>query len=243
MVSSSGCCLPYHAQIGFILYNLVEDGVTCRLEIGKALLTGVIDSPNTVFFHYDIGEPEITYTTMEPEEKTIEGSIAQFDQGDRLVLTRAEIKMIGTGDGDNKYNLYDETPKILDLNLSDGIEMATSEEFCVFGVVTPIPAVVTESTEQYLYYIADNRISSVHYHIKDTQGNEIAETTREVNLGRVYIKSEPDHLFFSIFEFEHEFDFNAMNIIPDIYTVELIALDKDGNEISGTEEVFTVEYE
>ena len=232
---------PENAQIGFILYNLVKDGVTCRLEIGKALLTDVVDSPNTLFFHYNIGEPEITYTTMESEEKTIDGAITPFDYGDRLVLARAEIKMIGTGDGDNKYNLYDETPKTLDLNLADGITMAASEEFCVFGVVTPIPTTVTESSE-YLYYIADNRISSVRYRIKDAQGNEIAVTTRDVNLGRVYIKSKPDELFYSIFEFEHEFDFNAMNIIPGTYTVDLIALDKNKEEISGTAETFTVEY-
>lgn len=231
---------PDNARIGFILYNLVEDGATSRLEIGKALLTEVIDSPNTFFFRYDIGEPEITYTTMALEEKTVEGSIVRFDQGDRLVLTRAEIKMIGTGDGDNRYNLYDETPKVLDLDLAGGIEMAGSEGFSVFGVVTPIPTTVTETS--YLYYAADNRISNIRYLIKDASGNEIAVTTREVNLGRVYIQSEPDRLFYSIFEFEHEFDFNAMNIIPGIYTIRLIALDKNGNEISGTEETFTVKY-
>jgi len=231
-----------NAQIGFILYNLVEDGATSRLEIGKALLTEVIDSPNTHFFHYNIGEPYINYTTMESEEKTIDGSIIRFDQGDRLLLTRAEIKMIGTGDGDNKYNKFDKTPKILDLNLADGIEMATSDEFSVFGVVTPIPTTVTESS--YLYYTADNRISKVRYHIKDVQGDIVAETTREVKLGRAYDKEPqpPTKYYYSIFEFEHEFDFNAMNIIPGTYTVELIALDETGDEVTGTTEIFTIEY-
>ena len=37
-------------------------------------------------------------------------------------------------------------------------------------------------------------------------------------------------------------DFNAMNIIPGTYTVNLIALDKNEDEVSGTAEVFTVEY-
>ncbi|MBU0735047.1 MAG: hypothetical protein KKG10_12950, partial [Proteobacteria bacterium] len=231
---------PENAMIGFILYNLKGDGATSRLQIGKALLTEVIDSPNTFFFRYDIGEPKITYTTIASEEKTLDGSIVPFDQGDRLVLTRAEIKMIGTGDGDNRYNLYDKTPMILDLDFSDGIATTASEEFSVFGIVTPIATSVTESS--YLYYIADNRISQVRYRIRDVQGNEIAVTTREVNLGRVYIESDPSLLFYSIFEFEHEFDFNAMNIIPGTYTVELIALDETGDEISGTAETFVVEY-
>ena len=231
---------PDNAKIGFILYNLVETGTTSRLEIGKALLTEVIDSPNTFFFRYDIGEPEITYTTMASEEKTIDGSIVQFDRGDRLVLTRAETRMIGTGDGDNRYNLYDKTPRTLDLDVANGIEMKTGEELSVFGVVAPIPTTVTETS--YLYYAADNRISKVRYQIKDTQGAEIAVVTRDINLGRVYTQSEPDRLFYSIFEFEHEFDFNAMNVHPGIYTVRLVALDGYDKEVPRTEETFVVEY-
>ncbi|MFH1240932.1 MAG: hypothetical protein V1689_01100 [Pseudomonadota bacterium] len=232
---------PDNAMIGFVLYNLVVDGVTSCLEIGKALLTGVIDSPNTFFCHYDIGEPEITYTPMDSGEKvTLEGFIRQFDPGDRLVLTRAAIRMMGTGDGDNRYNLYDDTPTALDLDLADGIVLMTAQEFSIFGVVTPIPTTVTPSPDRYLYYIADNRITQVRYHIRNAQGQEILTTTREVNLGRVYIQSEPTRLFYSIFEFEHEFD---LNVEPGRYSVELVAIDERGNEISGTEEVFTVDYQ
>jgi hypothetical protein len=114
---------PENALIGFILYNLKDMGATSCLEIGKAILTEVIDSPNTFFYYYDIGEPEITYTTTEWERKTIEGSITLFDYGDRLVLTRASIKDRGLGNGDNKYSILDETPKTLDLDFSDGIQV------------------------------------------------------------------------------------------------------------------------
>ena len=233
---------PENALIGFILYNLRGNGATARLEIGKALLTEVIDNPNTYFYYYNIGEPEIKYTTMESEKKTIPGSITLFDYGDRLVLSRAEIKMLGTGDGDNKYNINEKTPKTLDLNLSDGIKLTTSEEFSVFGVVTPIPAGVTDDPDQYLYYIADNWIENVRYRIKDSQGNEIAVTTREVTLEREYYDpTPPDPIdwFPSIYEFEHEF---SLNLNPGTYTVELIALDRNGDEVSGTAETFIVEY-
>jgi len=233
---------PENAMIGFILYNLKGDGATSQLEIGKALLTEVIDNPNTYFYYYNIGEPEITYTTMESEEQTIGGVITLFDYGDRLVLTRASIKTLGTGDGDNRYNINDKTPKTLDLDLSDGIQLTTSEEFSVFGVVTPIPAGVTASTDQYLYYIADNRIEEVRYHIKDAQGQEILTTTRKVTLEREYYDPEPPESidwYPSIFEFEHEFN---LGLNPGTYTVELIALDRNGNEVLGTAETFTVEY-
>jgi hypothetical protein len=229
-----------NAQIGYILYNLIETGPTSRLEIGKALLTEVIDSPNTHFFRYDIGEPKITYTTMTSEVQVIDGSIVPMEHGDRLALTRAEMKIIGTGDGDNRYNLYGTTPTTLDLDIGDGIRVAIDEEFSVFGVVTPIPASVTEAS--YLYYKADNRISRVRYRIMDAQESEVAQTTRDLNLGRVYIESDPDRLFHSIFEFEHEFDLNAMAIVPGQYIFHLIALDENGDEISGTEETFVVEY-
>ena len=232
---------PANALIGFILYNLKGDGATSQLEIGKALLTEVIDNPNTYFYYYNIGEPDITYTTMASEKQTIQGEITLFDYGDRLVLTRASIKVRGTGDGDNKYNINDETPKTLDLDLSDGIQLTTSEEFSVFGVVTPIPAGVVESTEQYLYYIADNWIAEIRYRIKDSQGQEILTTTRKVTLERQYYDPKPEKpidWYPSIYEFEHEF---KLDIDPGIYTMELIALDENGNEISGTAETFTVE--
>ncbi|MBC8420280.1 MAG: hypothetical protein H8E10_16975, partial [Desulfobacterales bacterium] len=238
-VDGATCGTPENAMIGFILYNLKGDGATSRLEIGKALLTEVIDNPNTYFYYYNIGEPDITYKTMEEETKTIQGSITLFDYGDRLVLTRASIKVLGTGDGDNKYNINDPTPKTLDLDLSDGIQLTTSEEFGVFGVVTPIPAGVTDDPDQYLYYIADNWIDKVRYHIKDAQGQEILTTTRNVTLEREYFKSDPIQWFPSVYEFEHEFN---LNLDPGTYTVELIALDRNGDEVSGSAETFTVEY-
>ncbi|MFO7599026.1 MAG: hypothetical protein R6X27_04360, partial [Candidatus Desulfacyla sp.] len=230
---------PQNAMIGFILYNLKNMGATSCLEIGKALLTEVIDSPNTYFYYYDIGEPEITYVTMESEKKTIDGSIALLDHEDRLVLTRSSIKVRGTGDGDNRYNILDETPTTLDLDLSDGVQLTTSEEFGVFGVVTPIPAGVTDDPVQYLYYIADNWIDKVRYHIKNAQGQEILTTTRDVTLERQYFNSDPVQWFPSIYEFEHEFN---LDLDPGTYTFDLIALDRYGDEVPGTEETFTVEY-
>ncbi|MHB8769911.1 MAG: hypothetical protein ACYC7J_02855 [Syntrophales bacterium] len=232
---------PDNAQLGFILYNVDETkSATSYLELGKALLTGVIGSRNTVFFHYDIGEPDITYRTTAAEKNTLAGSITRFAHSDRLVLTRAEIRMTGTGDGDNRYDIADETPKTIDLDPADGIRIAAGEEFSLFGIVKPIPSAVTETA--YLCYRADNRIATVRYRLRNAQGVEIAGAVRALNLGRVYSRSAPEKLSYSIFEFEHEFDFTVMGIVPGTYTVELIALDKRGSEVSGTDETFTVEY-
>ena len=65
-----------------------------------------------------------------------------------------------------------------------------------------------------------------------------------MNLEREYYKSDPILWFPSIYEFEYEFEheFN-LDLDPGTYTVELVALDEDGKEVSGTEEAFTVEYE
>ena len=232
---------PENALLGFILYNVDETkSATSSLELGKALLTGVIDSPNTVFFHYDIGEPCITYRTAAAEKRTLEGSITRFGSGDRLVLTRAEIRQAGTGDGDNRYRVGDETPRAIDLDLADGIRVAAGEEFSLFGVVKPIPSTVRETS--YLCYLADNRIAQVRYRIRDERGREVAVTTRDLNLGRVYSQAVPEQFSYSVYEFEHEFAFNAMSIIPGTYTVQLVALDKGGTEVSGTDETFAVDY-
>jgi hypothetical protein len=228
-----------NAQIGFILYNLKDKGATTCLEIGKAIATNVIDNRNTYFYYYNIGEPDINYVAMDSQKKTLDGTITRFDYGDRLVLTRAAVRARGTGDGDNKFSLVDETPTTLDLNVSDGVQLTTNEEFAVFGVVTPIQAAVTVDPNNFMYYNVDNRIAQIRYRIADSQGTIVAETTRNVTLERRYSNSVPVVWYPSIYEFEHEFN---LDVKPGTYTVELIALDQKGNGVSGTAETFIVEY-
>jgi hypothetical protein len=230
---------PDNAEIGFILYNLKDKGATTCLEIGKAIATNVIDNRNTYFYYYNIGEPDITYVAMDSQKKTLDGTITRFDYGDRLVLTRATVRARGTGDGDNKFSLVDETPTTLDLNVSDGVQLTTSEEFAVFGVVTPIRAAVTADPNNFMYYYVDNRIAQIRYRIADSQGTIVAQTTRNVTLERRYSNSVPVVWYPSIYEFEHEFN---LDVKPGTYTVELIALDQKGNGVSGTAETFIVEY-
>ncbi len=230
---------PDNAQIGFILYNLKDKGATTCLEIGKAIATNVIDSPNTYFYYYNSGEPDMTYVAMDSQKKTLDGTITRFDYGDRLVLTRAAVRARGTGDGDNKFSLVDETPSTLDLNVSDGVQLAIGEEFAVFGVVTPIQAAVTVDPDNFMYYNVDNRIAQIRYRITGSQGTIVAETTRNVTLEREYSKAVPAAWYPSIYEFEHEFN---LAVEPGAYRVELIAIDQKGNEVSGTAETFIVEY-
>jgi hypothetical protein len=230
---------PDNAQIGFILYNLKDQGATTCLEIGQAIATHVIDSPNTYFYYYNIGEPDLTYVAKDSQRKTIDGTITRFNYGDRLVLTRAAIKARGTGDGDNKFSLVDETPTDLDLDFSDGVQLSTSEEFAIFGVVTPIQAAATPDPNNFMYYIIDNRIAQIHYRITNSQETIIADTTRDVTLQRKYSNSVPVYWYPSIYEFEHEFN---LNVSPGSYTVNMIALDRRGVEVSGTTETFIVEY-
>ena len=188
---------------------------------------------------------------MNSEEKTIDGAITKFEDGDKLVLTRASIKALdlvdcdnnndNDNDCDNKYSLVDKTPTTLDLNFSDGVQLKTSEEFAVFGVVTPINAGTTLDPYNYMYYIVDNRIAQIHYLItRNMDKKTIADTTRNVTLEREYYKAVPAVWFPSIYEFEHEF--KLVNVEPGTYTVELFALDKKGAEVSGTTETFIVEY-
>lgn len=177
---------------------------------------------------------------MTSERKTIDGEITKFDHGDRLVLTRASIRALGSGDGDNKHNILDETPTTLDLDLSDGIQLSTGEEFAVFGVVTPIAAETTIDTNHFLYYLVDNRIVKVIYCIRNGDGGIVTEATRDVTLQRQYYNSIPIVWYPSIYEFEHEFQ---LVLSAGTYTVELTALDQKGNTVTGSEETFTVTYQ
>jgi hypothetical protein len=89
-----------------------------------------------------------------------------------------------------------------------------------------------------MYYTVDNRIAQIRYRITDSQGAIVTETTRNVTLERRYSNSD-SNWYSSIYEFEHEFN---LNVSPGSYTINLIALDQKGADVSGTAETFIVEY-
>jgi len=218
-----------------LVYNVRDTSATNTVEIGALVHNGLVESANTVFHHYDIGEPEITYVDEGGQSVSLDGQYATFGASP-LVITRVEIQAADASTGDNLYNTGDTTPKELDLDVADGVTVGPGEEFNVFGVVTPIPSETSPGEHDHEYMIA-NRIAQVRYDIRDGGGTIVDTQTKEVDLARIYDPTDPTWLSNSIYEFMHELTIESG---AGVYTVELVGLDADGAEVGGTAQSFTV---
>ena len=99
---------------------------------------GLADSPRTVYHYYAAGEPRYTYIAQNGTCVSFDSAIATLAYGDRLVLTRAEMRPASALDP--TVDLADLTPKRLDLSPDYGIVVASGEGCVLYGVVAPIPA-------------------------------------------------------------------------------------------------------
>ncbi len=227
------------AQVTYVLYNLDRSSYTQKLEVASVLKANLTGTKRTQFIYYDIGEPSLSYvpaSTDKAEKISIDGRFRQFKWGDNLNLTRAEIFDYNPEDHDNQCNLESETPMIIDLSPEDGLELALGDEISIYGVVPPIPTTVTAITDPHseFFYSADNYIQNIRYTISSRDESEKLET-KIVNLGRKYTTSQENY-YYSGYEFKHDFHLEKKGR----YVFELQVMDKNGAEIAGGSEKFTV---
>ncbi len=222
-----------------LIYNVRATSATNTVETAALVRYELTESERSVFHYYDIGEPTITYVNGDAASVTVDGAYATFATDDRLVLPRVEIQDAGTTLGDNLYYVDDTTPTELDLDVSDGVTVGTTDVFSVFGVVRPIPSTVTAGTHNYEFSI-DDRIAQIAYTITDAGGATVETATRDVELERSYDDTNRTSLSGSVYEFKHEF---TIDDGAGTYTVALIGLDTLGAEVTGTAESFTVVVE
>ncbi|MBI9073859.1 MAG: hypothetical protein JEZ02_00515 [Desulfatibacillum sp.] len=225
------------SQNDLIIYNMKPTSTLIQVEIATLALHDRIDSPNTIYHYYDIGEPYLVYMDYAGEEKTLNGNVADVSRLDRLVLTRAETKDRDGAQDDNLHVVDDPTPREIDMDLSDGVQLTQTQECSIFGVITPIPTTVTPGQYSFQYDL-DNRISQILFTITRDNGPQVESGAIDVNLVRFYDPNDLGWESPSIFEFKLEFEIAAG---PGMYHVDLLGRDTANNPIDGTSETFTVE--
>ncbi|MFH1139520.1 MAG: hypothetical protein V1816_25855 [Pseudomonadota bacterium] len=228
---------PGTAVSDFIIYNISDSCATRRVELGAVTAYNLVDSPRVTYHRYDVGEPSIQYVDRAGVSQFLGGAIVSIVPGDRLVLPRAEIKTLDGSNDENKYWISDATPRELDTDLSDGLDVGAGDEFSVFGVLAPIPSEVEPGVSTAEYLIR-NRISKIQYTITDPDGNPAVAAVKDVNLGRAYDAANPANFSYSLYEFKHEFSLAGA---AGPYLVTMVGLDdQTGAPVEGAEETFQV---
>jgi len=219
-----------------VIYNIPAGSTTQKVEMGSMAFHRRLGSPGFTCYHYDIGDPTVSYDAGSRRTERREGSIVPFATGDRLVLTRGEIRGDGVVEVPAEDYFYspDRADKRVDWDLSDGVTVYPRQLLSLFGVVTPIqPAITDVVANQDATYTVNNRIDTVRYRLLEG-ASELQTFDRRVELTRWGIDSRP-----SLYEFRHD-----LVISPDMagktLTVRLSALDSHGQAVGGTEEEFSL---
>jgi len=223
---------PAVANNSLILYNINEKSTTYGVELSSIIRYGLEENRNTTFLYYDTGEPYHAYTDQKTGiQKNVTGNLTPFPEGNRMIFTRAEIYQAGSNEQENTFDPWNNTTVMqVDYDLSDGITISSGDSFSLYGVTKPIRSTVTETTIPYRYTI-NNWIANISYQIYDDDGDMVYNTTRSVNLSRLFNQGLPDR-FNSIFEFGHDF---RLPDNPGRYTISSQGIDIAGEVLEESE--------
>jgi hypothetical protein len=219
------------AENDLFLYDIRNYSATYTVEVSTIVRTGLAESPRTVYHYYSVGEPAYTYIAQENGTRTtFDSPLSTFDNGDKLVLTRAELRPSGALDP--VVDLSDATPKRLDLAPGDGIAVGPGEGCVLYGVVAPIPAAVVPGPSG-RDGLPANRIATVTWSLAAGDGTTVAASTIPVELGRRPNPEKPGEIVYSTCEFGGQI---GAGIGAGHYLLRLEARDVSGTVIEGTQE-------
>jgi Synergist-CTERM protein sorting domain-containing protein len=220
-----------------VVYNVNATSATQAVEIGALANALRLGAGSMLWYHYDIGDPAVKYNPGNGSVATKQGSIVAFASGDRLVLTRAEIR----GDGVTEVSPADYVcspdlaDKQVDWNVADGVAVKPKQLLSLFGAVMPIqpdPEDVVANEDG--TYTVNNRIATVRYSLLDGATEVLSFDAKRVELTRYGVNSNRA----SIYEFRHDIPVPAS--FDHALTVNVSAFDSYGVEVEGTSEAFVL---
>lgn len=219
-------------KVHAVIYNIREKKcATQEVEIGRMAFEGWLDSEDVTYYHYDIGEPSLKYSTWYGTDIK-RGKLIIFKNGKRIALTRAE-----TG-RENKDYYPETTIDKADWNVYDSVSVDRGRPLILCGAVTPIQPRLSEviPNDDGTFEVG-NRISRIRYKFVDMIEGLLYETEKEVSLERRYKNPDGEWSLGSIYEFRHFLDLPEI-LHGRIVTVYVDTCDKNGDQVEDTSEAF-----
>lgn len=228
----------YNSENHVLIYAIADYNATHSLEIGAIVANGLVEAAKTFWLHYDIGEPSIKYTQADSNTKTLlNGNIVPFKPGAVCELTRVETKNLLSSSQNNIWHSVDYDLKtVIPFSNSTPILLSSTNSLDVYGNCRPISAAATPGKDMYKYfYTVHNRVQTIHYTITGPLGNIVDDETLPIALQRFYDDSTT--AVNSIYEFKHDFHFNAGS---GSYQINWTGLDVFGSVVPGAGSTFNV---
>lgn len=209
-------------RVHAVIYNITAESDEQRVALGHIAFQGWLESGEVFFYHYDVGEPVLTYEKWGVTVSR-EGVITRFGEGERLKLTRAEISG-GRLDAAGRAELFPVGAVVLN----------RGETLRLYGAAAPLQPLPSQTVpEEDATFSVLNRIDKVRYLFIGDLGSVLHEEEHAVGLTRSFGGRQAT----SIYEFGH-----ALTLAPRLrgkaLTVRTQAFDKHGKPVAGTEEDF-----
>lgn len=182
--------------------------------------------------YFDIGEPSLNI-----EGKEIKGNIISFQPGDYHAICRIDTVEKGT-----EENVFDLTKQIAASSLKEPtgiIRFSPDDSFAVMGVLAP-----AKLEDSYIFdpehneFSITNRVETLKYTF--TSGDTEIRFEKPVYLHRENVEETAGN-YDSVLEYYHVFDFGGFET-DKAYQVVVKGYDKNGKEVNGTEERFSIEW-
>lgn len=182
--------------------------------------------------YFDIGEP-VLYVGKEK----LEGNIVCFKDGDHHTICRIDSVVKGTAE--NVFDIKESLQSTCTDVENSEISVSSDQCFAVMGVLAPAKLKESYVFDQYQDDIRiTNRVETLDYTFISDQS--AIKYTKPVYLSRKNVE-EKDGNYDSVLEYYHVFDSNDFEV-GKIFQVIVKGIDKNGEEVKGTEECFTVEF-
>lgn len=142
-----------------LIYNISSTSTTYQLELAAIVQYHLVDSLNTIFRYYDIGESSMTWTDEDTGETLmLSGTSRPFPQDSRVIYTR--IDSSSSEIPANTVSRLSNITKTVDTT-SYAVTVRQGEYLAFYGVTRPIASFLTSVSP--LRYDIDNQISTYVY--------------------------------------------------------------------------------
>ncbi|MEG1641554.1 MAG: hypothetical protein RR272_00430 [Synergistaceae bacterium] len=219
--------LEFKAGRAYIMvYNISSYRcATYEVELGKVAYEGYMNSDETAFYAYDIGEPFVI-----TPDGVREGNFIPFGDN-KLRITRARYGVNG-----DKYIPFEVSQKC-DLDVYNSVAADRGVPLTFYGVVVPIQPEKNDVVQHGSTFEIKNRIEFVRYDFVDMIDGVLFSDTKNVAITRFFRNGESLYESKSIYEFEHTFDFPS-TMYGKVVTVKTSGYDCYGRFVPGTENMF-----
>ena len=231
LFKANDLALYRRAHTFFQIYAIDPHSSSWTVEMPYLYSLDYVDDPaHLTFCYYDIGEP-----VLSTDSGSLQGNIRCFDEGDHHAVCR--IDLVEKGSAENEFDVRGVVSETFPTPSDTTVQFRSDRDLAVMGVLAPAKLKDCYVFDPYTDELAvTNRVERLIYRFSD--GETVMTFEKPVYLSRKNVE-ETEGYYDSVLEYYHIFDSDCFEP-GKLYRVSVCGTDKNGEEVEGTAERFSV---